>query len=65
MDREVLRRTLDYLIVDNALFTYRELGYQDALPERRGVGRLRPEIHANWLRPAERVRAALVEVLGS
>ena len=44
MSREVLRRTLDYLIVDNALFTYRQLGYRDALPERRGVGGQRPDV---------------------
>lgn len=44
MDREVLRRTLDYLIVDNALFTYRQLGYRDALPERRAVGRVRADV---------------------
>jgi hypothetical protein len=44
MGREVVRRTLDYLIVDNALFTYRQLGYRDALPERRGVGPIRPDV---------------------
>lgn len=44
MDREVLRRTLDWLIVDNALFTYRQLGYRDALPERRSLGRQRPDL---------------------
>ena len=44
MSRETLRRTLDYLIVDNALFSYRQLGYRDALPERRGVGRQRADV---------------------
>ena len=53
MDQEVLRRTLDYLIVDNALFTYRQLGYRDALPERRGVGRLRPDVILLGGGPAE------------
>lgn len=42
--REALRATLDYLIVDQALFTYRQLGYRDALVERRGLGRLRPDV---------------------
>lgn len=44
IDQEVLRRTLDYLIVDNALFTYRHLGYRDPLPERRRVGKKQPGV---------------------
>ena len=33
--------------------------------ETAGIAGQRLTIHANWLRPAERVRAALVEILGT
>lgn len=44
LNREAVRSTLDYLIVRNALFTYRQLGYRDALPERRALGPQRPDV---------------------
>ncbi|MFN8607502.1 MAG: hypothetical protein U0931_08220 [Vulcanimicrobiota bacterium] len=44
MTREALRATLDYLIVDNGLFSYRQLGYRDALLDRRALGPERPDV---------------------
>jgi hypothetical protein len=42
--QEALRATLDYLIVNNGLFRYRQLGYYEPLPERRRLGSRKPEV---------------------